>query len=128
MSRFSWRSRSTFFYSWSRFLKLRLFSRDFAASRFLSRCVEIVKTQSRFVKALWVWKWWKVLTDWEISTRKYKNPRTSRSRSRQTIKKHWNFQISTNFAISIETFWSGHWCRDKIEKSRSWPRFLNCRD
>ena len=37
VSRFSWRSRSTFF-SRSRFLKLRLFNRDLAASRFLSRC------------------------------------------------------------------------------------------
>jgi len=44
----------------------------------------------------------------EISTRKYKNPCTSRSRSRQTVEKLQNFQISTNFSISIETFWSEH--------------------
>jgi hypothetical protein len=59
-------SRSTFFFSWSRFLKSRFFSRDCDASRFLSRLsrhVEIVKicrdasrfsrfveTQSRFVE------------------------------------------------------------------------------
>jgi hypothetical protein len=30
--------------------------------------------------------------------------------------------------FSIETFWAGHWCRDKIEKSQSRSRFLNCRD
>jgi len=75
------------------------------------------------VEAFWVWKWWKVSTDWEISTWKYKNPRTSQSRSRQTVKKRQNFQISTNFLISIETFWSGRWCRDEIEKSWSRSRF-----
>jgi hypothetical protein len=66
LSRFSRRSRSTFFFSRSRFLKSRFFSRDFDASRFLSRLsrrVEIVKicrdtsrfsrfveTRSRFVE------------------------------------------------------------------------------
>jgi hypothetical protein len=70
----------------------------------------------------------KVSTDWEISTRKYKNPRTSRSRSRQTVEKRRKFQISTNFSISIETFWSGHCCRDEIEISRSRSRYLDCRD
>ena len=66
LSRFSRRSRSTFFFSRSRFLKSRFFSRDFDASRFLSRLsrrVEIVEicqdasrfsrfveTQSRFVE------------------------------------------------------------------------------
>ncbi len=81
---------------------------------------------SRFVETFWVWKWWKVVTDWEISTKKYKNPSTSQSR--QTVKKCQNFQILTNFLISIETFWSGHWCRDRIEKSRSRLRYLDCRD
>ncbi len=36
---------------------------------------------------------------------------------RQTVKKRLNFQISMKF--SIEIFWSGRWCRDKIEISRS---------
>ena len=138
------------FFSRSKFLKSRLFSRDFDASRFLSRLQDpsrlsrFVKTRRDYrelsrrsqdlsrnldiVEAFWVWKWWKVSTDWEISKRKYKNPRTSRSRSRQTVEKWWNFQISTNSSISIETFWSGHWCRDEIEKSQSRPRFLDCRD
>ncbi len=40
----------------------------------------------------------------EISTRKYKNPCTSWSRSRQTVEKRRNFQISTKFSISIEIF------------------------
>ncbi len=39
---------------------------------------------------------------------KIQNPCTSRSRSRQTVEKRQDFQISTNFSISIETFWSGH--------------------
>ncbi len=102
-------------------------SRDFSRRSWdLSRNLDIVE-------AFWVWKWWKVSTDWEISTRKYKNPRTSRLR--QIVKKRRNFQISTNFSIAIETFWSGRWCRDKIEKSRSsrltfWRcrDFLDCRD
>jgi hypothetical protein len=59
---------------------------------------------------------------------KIQNPCTSWSRSRQTVKKRQNFQISTNFSILIETFWSGHWCRDKIKKSQSRPRFLDCQD
>ncbi len=88
-------------------------------SRDLSRNLDIVE-------ALWVCKWWKVSTDWEISKRKFKNPRTSRSR--QTVEKWRNFQISTNSSISIETFWSGDWCRDEIEKSQSRPKFLDCRD
>ncbi len=142
-----------FFLSRSRF-----FSRDFAASRYLSRLSRFVETRQDFwdlsrrcrdlsrrcwdlsrnfniVEAFWVWKWWKVSTDWEISMRKYKNPRTSRSRSRQTVEKRWNFQISMKFSISIEIFWSGRWCRDEIEIYRSsrltfWrcQDFLDCRD
>ncbi len=96
-------------------------------SRDLSRNLDIVE-------AFWVWKWWKVSTDWEILTIKYKNPRTSWSRSRQTVKKRQNFQILTNFSNLIETFWSGRFSIS-IEISRSsrltfWPcqDFLNCRD
>ncbi len=98
----------------------------FSQSRFLSRLSRRVETRwDRLDRQISTWK---VSTAWEISTRKYKNQRTSRSRLRQTIEKRRNFQISTNFSISIETFWSGHWCRDEIEKSRSRPRFLDCRD
>jgi hypothetical protein len=115
-------SRSTFFISVEIFkieiFQSRLFSRDFDASRFLSRLsrrvkiVEICRDASRFsrfvemqsrfvetlsrfveksqhcrgllslkilksldglrnlniVEAFWVWKFWKVLMDWEIST------------------------------------------------------------
>ncbi len=127
------KSRSTFFFSVEIF-KIETFqSRLWRVKIF----VEIVKTRRdcrdlsrnlNIVEAFWVWKWWKVSTDWEILTRKYKNPRTSWSRSRQTVEKCQNFQISMNFLISIETFWSGHWCWDEIEKSLSRPRFLDCRD
>jgi hypothetical protein len=116
------------FFSRSRFLKSRRFSWDFDASRFSSRLLRFVETHqdlSKFVEThpdlsrnldiietFWVWKWRKVLTNWEISMRKCKNPPTSWSRLRQTVEKRQNFQISMNFSIWIETFWSGPWCRD----------------
>jgi hypothetical protein len=150
-------SRSTFFLSRSRFLKSRfsvetLSRRDFCRDcQDVSRLSRFVETHGDFrdlsrrcrdlsrpcrdlsrnfdiVEAFWVWKWWKVSTDWEISTRKYKNPCTSWSRSRQTVEKRQNFQISTKFSISIEIFWSGRWCRDEIEISRSRSRYLDRRD
>ncbi len=101
-------------------------NRDFCQD--LSRRSRDLSRNLNIVEAFWVWKWWKVSTDWEILTIKYKNPRTSRSRSRQTVKKRQNFQISTNFSISIETFWSGRWCRDDVEKSQSRSRYLVRRD
>ncbi len=123
LSRFSRRSRSTFFFSRSRFLKSRFFSRDFNASRFLSRLlrrveiVEICRDLSRHVEIFEICRdtveicrdaveiCWeistlsrpKVSTDWEISTWKCKNPRTSRSRSRQTVKKRQKFQTKSRF-------------------------------
>ncbi len=99
-----------------RFVKMHWDFRDLSrCSRDLSRRCQDLSRNLDIVEAFWVWKWWKVLTDWEISTRKYKNPRTSQSRSRQTVKKRQNFQISMKFSILIKIFWSGHWCRDKIE-------------
>jgi len=67
------------FFSWLRFLKLRLFSWEFDVLRFLSRLlrrVAIVKIcrdlrNLDIVEAFWVWKLWNVSTYWEISTRKY---------------------------------------------------------
>ena len=118
-------------------LKSRLLRRDLAASRFLlrsqdkSRLSRFVETQQDLLRNLDILKtFWgksgpKISTNWEILIEKYDN---SWSRSRQTVKKYQNFQISMNFLISMETFWSRHWCQDKIEESRSWPKFLNCRD
>ena len=50
----------------------------------------------------------KVLMDWKILTRKCKNPLTSQLKSRQTVKKCRNFQVSMNFSISFQIVWSGH--------------------
>ncbi len=116
------------FFSRSRFLKLRLFSREFDLLRFLSRLLRRVKIVEicrdlknlDIVKAFWIWKCWKVLTCWEISTRKYKNPLTSRPRLRQTVK---------NAKIFRSRWISQSW--DKIEKSWSQSSrltFLKCRD
>jgi hypothetical protein len=48
----------------------------------------------------------------------------SRSRSRQTVKICKKCHVSTDFSISIETFGTGRWCRDKIEISWSRSRCL----
>ncbi len=158
LSRWTFKTRRDFLNNWDvlfflsqlRFLKSRLFSRDFAWSRFLSRLsrlsrqIEIMETNrdcqdlSRWIKicqeistlwrhfenendkkSQWMEKSWQEIC---------KNPLTSQSRLRRTVKKWRNFQVLTNFSILIETFGSGHWCGDKIEKSGSWSRFLNCRD
>jgi hypothetical protein len=50
------------------------------------------------------------------------------SRSRQTIKICQKCHVSTDFLISIKTFETGRWCRDKIEISPSQLRLLNCQD
>ncbi len=98
-----------FFFSWSRFLKLRFFSRDFDASR-LSRFVE---TQSRFVeKSRRIEKSRRENTKIHAllgrdrdklsrNAENFRSRRISRSRSRQTVEKCRKFQISTNFSISI---------------------------
>jgi hypothetical protein len=52
----------------------------------------------------------------------------SQSRWRLTVKISQKFQVSRDFSISIETFGTGRWCRDKIEISQSWSRLLDCQD
>jgi hypothetical protein len=60
----------------------------------------------------------------------------SRSRWRQTVEICQKCHVLTYFSISIETFETGRWCRDKIKISQSWSRlrfwkcrdFLDCRD
>ncbi len=91
----------------------------------LLRRIEICWDAARFfdiIETFWVWKWWKVLTDWEILTRKCKNPCTCRLRLRKTVVKRRNFQILMNYSISTKisllsrhTFW------------RCWD-FLDCKD
>ncbi len=119
----------------SRLWRVEIFVEIVEICRDTSRFSRFVETQSRFVeksrhcREISTLSRPKVSTDWEISTRKYKNPRTSRSRSRQTVEKRRKFQISTNFSISIETFRTFRTCRDKIEISRSSSlTFWNCRD
>jgi hypothetical protein len=36
--------------------------------------------------------------------------------------------MSLDFTISIETFGTGRWCRDKIETSQTRSRLLDCQD
>ncbi len=107
--------------------------------RDLLRRVEIFKMQSRFVKTLSRFveksqhcrgllslKMMKSLDELRNLNKKIQS--TSRSRSRQTVKKRRNFQISTKFSISIKIFWSGRWCRDEIKISWSRLRYLDRRD
>jgi hypothetical protein len=137
------------FFSWSRFIKSRLFCWEFEASRFLlrlSRHIQIVnicrdaaffcrdllrssKICREILTFLRLFEVRQAQKSWQIEKSLLKNMiklTKSQSRSRQTVEKCQNFQIWTNF--SIKTFWSGHWCHDEIEKSLSRPRFLNCRD
>jgi hypothetical protein len=46
----------------------------------------------------------------------------SQSRSRKTAEICQKCHVSTDFSISIETFGTGKWCRNKIEISRSRSR------
>ncbi len=70
---------------------------------------------------------------WQIEKSQSRNRiklTNSRSRSRKTVKICPKCHVSTYFLISIETFETGRWCRDKIEISwsRSRPIFWKCRD
>ena len=57
------------------------------------------------------------------------NLTNSQSRSRQTVKICQKCHVSTDFSISIETFETGRWCRDKIKISwSSTEAFWNCQD
>jgi hypothetical protein len=86
LSRFSQLSRQTFFVS------VKIFKiKTFQSRLCLVKTVEIAKGNQGLsrnldiIETFWVWKWWKVWTDWEISTRKCKNPLTSQSRLRWTV-------------------------------------------
>ncbi len=138
-----------FFFSRSRFLKSRLFNRDLAASRFSSRLsrflrfVEIcrdfqdllrlfeiyrdISTLSRLFEVLHHQKSSQIEKSRSRNRIKLTN---SHSRSRQTVEICQKCHVLTYFSISIETFETGRWCRDKIiETSRlSRLRFWKCRD
>jgi hypothetical protein len=136
-----------FFFSWSRFLKSRLFNRDLAASRFSSRLsrflrfVEIcrdfqdllrlfeiyrdISTLSRLFEVLHHQKSSQIEKSRSRNRIKLTN---SQSRSRQTVKICQKCHVLTYSSISIETFETGRWCRDKIKISQSRSRLLDCRD
>jgi hypothetical protein len=134
-------SRSTFFLSRSRFLKLRFFSRDFDASRFLSRfsrrveIIEICRDASRFSRFVEMQsRFVKICREISTALRPFESENDEKS---QRIEKSWQEntkihalldrdrdKMSRNAEIfrsrrksrsSRLTFWR---CRD----------FLDCRD
>jgi hypothetical protein len=139
VSRLSITSRLTFF-SRSRFLKSRLIfveifieivetNRDCWDFWDLSRLFEIyrdISTLSRLFEVLQDQKSWQIEKSWSRNVLKLTN---SLSRSRQTVEICQKCHVSTDFSISIETFGTGRWCRDKIDISRSSRlTFWNCQD
>ncbi len=72
------------------------------------KCLQIEKSQSRNVI--------KLTNSWSRNVIKLTN---SRSRLRQTVEICQKCHVSTDFSVSVETFRTGRWCRDKIEISRS---------
>jgi hypothetical protein len=82
----------------------------------LSRLFEGLQAlKSRQIEKSWSWKVIKLTNSW--------------SRSRQTVKICQKVQVLTDFSISIETFGTGKWCRDKIEISQLLrPTFCRCQN
>ncbi len=137
-----------FFFSLSRFLKSRFFGRDLSLSRYLSRSSRLIETVeiyrdrwdlSRIFKISRHYRdFFKTFLrlqaqkSWQIEKSRSRNVMTltnSRSRLRQTVEICQKCHVSTDFSISIETFGTERWCRDKIEMSRSLRlTFWNCRD
>jgi hypothetical protein len=139
-----------FFFSRLRFLKLRLFNQDLAASRFISRLSRFVRfvkicqdfrDLSRFLRFLRFVETFQDLSrlfevlhhqqSWQIERSRSRNRiklTNSGSRSRQTVEICQKCHVSTYFSISIKTFETGRWCRDKIKISRSRSRLLDRRD
>ncbi len=106
---------------WSRFIFVKIFieivetNQDF---RDFSRFLYIIETFSRLQaqKSRQIEKsWWRTVITLTNSW----------SRSRQTVEICQKCHVSTDFSLSIETFWT---CRDKIEISRSQSRYLDRRD
>ena len=108
--------------------RLSRFSRFVETFRDLSRLFEIyrdISTLSRLFEVLQDQKSWQIEKSWSRNVIKVTN---SRSRLRQTVEICQKCHVSTDFSISIETFGTGRWCRDKIEISWSRSRYLNHRD
>ena len=103
-------------------------NRDCQDFKDLSRHFEIywdISTLSRLFEVLQGKKSWQIEKSRSRNVIKLTN---SRSRSRQTVEICQKFHVSTDFSISIETFGTGRWCRDKIEISWSRSRLLICQD
>jgi hypothetical protein len=100
-------------------------SRQIETNRDLSRYLDIISTLSRLFEVLQDQKSRQVEKSRSRNVIKLTN---SRSRSRQTVEICQKCHVSTDFSISIETFGTGRWRRDKIEISRSRSRFLDRRD
>jgi hypothetical protein len=108
----------------SRFIFVEIFiemvetNRDCQDFQDLSRLFEIyrdISTLSRLFEVLQDQKSRQVKKSRSRNVIKLTN---SRSRSRQTVKICQKCHVLTDFSISIETFGTGRWRRDKIEISR----------
>ncbi len=135
-SRISITSRSTFFFSRSRFFgrdlsSLRYLSRSsrqietFEIYQDLSRIFEISRHNRDFFKTfsrLQAQKSQQIEKSW---SRTVITLTISRSRSRKTVEICQKCHVLTDFSVSIKTFRT---CRDKIEISRSRSRYLDSRD
>ncbi len=132
MSRLSITSRSTYFFSRSRFIFVEIFieivetNRDFQD---FSRIFEISRHNRHFFKTFSRLQAQKSRQIEKSRSRNVISLTNSRSRSRQTVEICQKCHVSTDFLVSIETFRTFRTCRDKIEISRSSRlTFCNCRD
>ncbi len=126
-----------FFFSWSRFLKSRFFNQDLSLSRYLSRQIKTVEIFEIYQDISTLSRLFEVLQDQKSSQIEKSRSRNvikltnSRSRLRQTVKICQKCHVLTDFSVSVKTFGTGRWCRDKIEISQSRSSrltFWNCRD
>jgi hypothetical protein len=138
-------SRSTFIFSRSRFLESRLFSRDLSSLRYLSRSLRQIETVEIYRDFRDLSRIFEISqhnrdffkTFLKLQAQKSRQIEKSRlrnvitltnSRKRQTVEICQKCHVSTDFSVSIETFWTFRTCRDKIEISRSGSRYLDRRD
>jgi hypothetical protein len=137
LSRFSWRSRWTFFFLVEIF-KIEIFQLRLWRVKIDKICWDalrfsrFVMTQSRFVEKS---RHCRGL----LSLKMMKSLDRLRNLDKKIQKStHFSIEIKTKLSRNAKIFrsrqisrsqsWSGHWCRDKIEKSQSRSRYLDCRD
>ncbi len=134
MSRFSRRSRSSFFFSVEIF-KIETFASRFGYVEIFIKIVKINRDCQDFRDSSRLFEIYRdILTLLRLfeGVQAKKSWQIEKSRSRKVVKsanywsrsrKNWDF-----WKISIETFWIGRWPRDKIKISQSQPRLLDHRD